>query len=176
MKKSLVLLSALVLALFAVVQADTDKEIERKAEFIVSLVDNIEWPEDAKPGEDEEILIYVVGDCPELTKLAELAEKHAEEGAKVKVEAVSPDDDLSASRILYLPTDDFSVLAKVLKKISGSKIVTVADADEFARFGAMIAFRQDQKDSKLHYEVNKLVVDSVGISLSSKILKDADLI
>ncbi|UCG61591.1 MAG: YfiR family protein [Candidatus Zixiibacteriota bacterium] len=176
MKKSLVILSVLLLAVFAGAQADTDKEITRKAEFIIGLIDNVQWSDDRKPGDEDEILIYVVGESPVTPKLEELAEKESAEGSTITVKVVSEADDLTASHILFLPSDDVSLLAKVLKKVKNSPTVTVADAKDFARYGAMIAFFNKEDDSDIHYEINRLVVESAGLTISSKIMDKAELI
>jgi hypothetical protein len=176
MKKSLVIVSAMLFALFAIAQADSDKDVTDKAEFIINLIDNVQWSEDGKPGELDEAVIYVLGECPVYSKLEELAEKASEKGRKIKVELVSHDDDLSGGHILFLPSDDLTVLAKVLKKIDGSKTITVADAKDFARYGAMISLYAEDGDSDIHYEINRLVVESAGITLNSKLMDKAELI
>ena len=176
MKKSLVILSVLVLTVFAAAQADTDKEITRKAEFIIGLIDNVQWSDDGKPGDGDEVVIYVVGESPVTSKLEELAEKESAKGPSVTVKVVSESDDLSASNILFLPSDDVSLLAKVLKKIKNSPTVTVADAEHFARYGAMISFFNEEGDSDIHYEINRLVAESAGVTISSKLMDKAELI
>ena len=176
MKKSLVLLAAFLLVLPAAALADADEEVAYKAEFIISLVDNIEWPEDGEAGDNDEFVIYVVGECPVQGKLQELADDASEDGKNIAVKVVSFTDDLSESDILFKPSDDLSMLAKELKKVKGSKTVTVADAEHFARYGVMISFFESEKDSEIHYEVNKLVVESAGISLSAKVLDKAEQI
>ena len=176
MRKSLVILSGLLLAIFAMAQADTDKDVTRKAEFIIGLIDNVQWSDGEKPGEGDEIVIYVVGESPVTSKLTEIAEKEYASGPGVRVEVVAVTDDLSASHILFLPSDDVADLAKVLKKLSGSHTVTVANARDFARYGAMISFFDDDSDSDIHYEVNRLVAESAGITFSSKLMEKAVLI
>jgi hypothetical protein len=176
MKKSLVILSGLLIAIFTVVQADTDKEITRKAEFIIGLIDNVQWSDDGKPGKGDEVVIYVVGDSPVTSKLEEFATKKYSKGPSVRVEIVSLADDLAGSHILFLPSEDVADLAKVLKKLKGSKTVTVADAKDFARYGAMISFFEEEGDSDIHYEINKLVADSAGVKFSSKLIDKAVLI
>ncbi len=176
MKKSLVILSGLLIAMFALAQADTDKEVSRKAEFIIGLIDNVEWSDDGKPGKDDEIVIYVVGESPVTTRLEELAEEESAKGPSITVTVVSESDDLSASHILFLASDDVAVLAKVLKKLNGSRTVTVANTKDFARYGAMISFFNKEGDSDIHYEINRLVVESAGITISSKVMDKAELI
>lgn len=176
MKKSLIIMSSLLIAVFAVAQADTDKEITRKAEFLLGLIENVQWDDDGIPGEGDEVVIFVVGESPVTSKLEEMAETKYSKGPSVKVESVSVTDDLSGSHILFLASDDVSDLAKVLKKLNGSHTVTVADAKDFARYGAMISFFDDEKDSDIHYEINRLVAESAGVKFSSKLMDKAVLI
>jgi len=176
MRKGLVFFVAALFVFPALVFAGADDEVSYKAEFIIDLIDNIELSDDSKLSDAEEILIYVVGESPVQARLEELAGKLADNGRKISVENVSYTDDLGACDILFLPSHELSDLAKVLKKLNGKRTVTVADSKDFARYGAMINFYEDEKESEVHYEVNQLVLDSAGIHLSSKVLDKAELI
>ena len=176
MRKSLVILSVLLIAIFTVAQADTDKEITRKAEFLIGLVDNVQWSDDRKPGEGDEVVIYVVGESPITSRLDELMANKQAKGPSIKIEMVSVTDDLAAADILFLASEDVGDLAKVLKKVKGAHTVTVANAKDFARYGAMISFFDEEGDSDIHYEINKLVAESAGVTFSSKLMDKAVLI
>jgi len=176
MRKGLTFIVAAFFLFPVVALGGSDDGVSYKAEFIIDLIDNVELSDDSKLSDAEEIVIYVVGESPVLTKLEEMAEKAADKGKKISVESVSYTDDLSSSHILFLPSHDLSDLAKVLKKLSGSKTITIADSKDFARYGAMINFYEDEKESEVHYEVNELVLDSTGVHLSSKLMDKAELI
>lgn len=176
MKKSLILVVALLVGVFALAQADQEKEVANKADFIISLIDNVEWPKDSESESGDEIVIHVIGDTPMLAKLEELAELKSQKGPKVSVEQVKYTDDLSGCDFLFVSSEDLSVLAKVLKKVNGTKTLTIADAKDFARYGVMINFFEEEGSSRVRYEVNKLVVDSAGITISSKVMDKAELI
>ena len=176
MKKSLILAVALLFGLAAFAQADQEKEVAYKAEFIISLIDNVEWPQGNKSDDSDEIVIYVIGETPVLAKLEELAEKKSQKGPQISVKLVNYTDDLSGCDILFDSSEDLSVLAKVLKKVDGTKTVTVADSKDFARYGVMINFFEEEGSSKVRYQVNKLVVESSGVTISSKVMDKAELI
>lgn len=176
MRKSIVLLMAVLVVIPAAVWSGEEDEAGFKARFIIDLIDNVELSKDSKLSDAEEVVIYILGESPVYDRLKEMAESAAEKGRKIRIETVSFSDDLNASHILFLPSSDPSDLARALKKLNGSKTVTVADGEDFARYGAMISFFEDEKESELRYEVNRLVLDSTGIHLSSKLMDKAELI
>ena len=169
---------ALVVALLvptAFAANDGEKEITAKAQFLVELVDHIEWQEDANQTAKDDITIFVIGESPVTEILREQAAAASSDSRKITVEVVSVNDDLTNCQILYLASDDLGVLAKVLKKVNGTKIITVADAKDFARYGAMMNFFVED-GSKVGYVVNKLVTETAGVKLDSKLMDKAVLI
>ncbi len=171
MRKLTITMVAVLLAITVFAADNSEKEITSKAEFLIELVDHVEW----KQTSGDSVTIFVIGESPVSEKLQELAANASSDKRKITVENVSVNDDLSACQILFLTSDDLGVLAKVLKKVNGTNTVTVADAKDFARYGATISFDVDE-GSKVKYVVNKLVAESAGVKLDSKILDKAVLI
>ena len=175
MRKLVIALAVTLLVPTALAANDGDKEITAKAQFLVELADHIEWQEDTNQAAKDNVTIYVVGESPVTEALLEQAAAASSESREIKVEVVSVNDDFTGCQILYLASDDLGVLAKVLKKVNGTKIITVADAKDFARYGAMINFVVED-GSKVGYVINKLVAETIGVKLDSKLMDKAVLI
>ncbi|UCD62683.1 MAG: YfiR family protein [Candidatus Zixiibacteriota bacterium] len=176
MRKLLWVMVAALLSISAFAGDNSEKATAFKAEFIVDLLENVEWTESNAAAGAGQVSIYVVGDCPVNEKLRELAAAESKDGKSVEVTVVSSADEIEDADIVFVATGDLDVLAKVLKKIKGKSVLTVADAKDFARYGVMINFFEEEGSSEVKYEVNTLVLDSVGVKLSSKLMKKASLI
>jgi len=164
-------LAAIILVFFALsiqVQASDAAVI---ADKIVKISTDIKWTKKIDKTVDQ-IVIGVVGDAAVAAQLEKLAANDDKKSFKVVSKDFS--DDLSDCNLIYTSTQELSELAKVLKQAGRAKLVTISNAKDFARYGVMINFIE--QDSKLKLEVNKMVLDEAGIELSNKILKDAIII
>jgi hypothetical protein len=154
----------------------SDDDINYQAEFVVNSIDYVTWPEGADTDSNGAVSIGVVGNSPIIPRLTELAAEKTKGGGALKVTEVGPEDDLSHFQILYIPTEDKSVLAQILKKVDGKPILTISDAHYFANYGVMINFLGDESDGNKKFEVNRMVLDMTGLKMSSKLLKLAKII
>lgn len=146
------------------------KEISAKADFIVGLSDNAEWTSGGGPSAGGPVVIYVVGETPLLPKMKEFASERSGSGTKYEVKQVAVTDNLADCHILYIASSELAMLAKVLKKVDGTSTLTISDTKDFARYGVMINFTDDEKDPA-KVEVNKLVLDGAGIKLKDELKK-----
>ncbi len=175
MKRLAVLLLCLTMSVAVLAQDQSDKALSAKAQFIIDLVDNLEWTKGKKIPDSETVSICVVEDAPIVAKLKELAAQRSA-NRKFDIKVVGLADEVDNCHIVYLPTDDLGKLAKVLKKVENKKVVTISDAQDFARFGVMINIIDDNSGSKVKFEVNKMVLDMAGVSLAPDLLKQAVII
>jgi len=165
------------MSLTALAKDMTPDEIQYKADFIIKIIDYITWPVKAGNAEGQ-VAIGVVGESPLTPKLRELAAAASGGGSKITVTTVSPDSDLTAYQILFLTTEDKTALAKILKKVENSPVLTISDAYYFARHGVMVNFYSEEVDGKVKvkFEVNQITLGMAGLKMSSKLLKLATLI
>ncbi len=171
-------LSAFLLCLFVTLPAfgqnGSDEDAKYKADFIIKLINYVEWPTEAATGADGSVVVAVVGESNLTPYLKDLAAKKSAEGKKVTVKIVSMDDSLNGYQIVFFPGKDKPDLAKFLKKVDGAPILTVSDCDSFARHGVMVNFISEE--GKVKFEVNTLVVSNCGLKMSSQLLKLARVI
>jgi len=168
----------LLFGLATFVLSGTNESVEYKADFIVKLMDYVTWPDGAGSDRTGSVVIAVVGESPLTPRLEELAQKRSKEGKKVVVKTISLDDSLADCQILFMPSKDKGDLAKVLKGLQDAPVLTVSDAEYFARHGVMINFFEDNVGgkSKVKFEVNRTTIKMSGLKLSSRLLKLAKII
>lgn len=165
MKKHLVIIFSVFMFIFITAVSANEAKI---AESIIDITNNLEWSSNG-PQAGQKIILGVVGDSPVNAELERLASAHPIE---IRIKAFT--DDMSDCHVVYTSTTDLKDLAKVLKQAAKAKLVTISSAKDFARYGVMINLMEN--GAKLNYEVNKMVLDDAGVTLDSKILKNATII
>lgn len=150
-------------------------EISQKSEFILDLIDNVEWPPRAISKGEDTLTVSIVGKSPLKEELSRLAEAKSTDKRKIEIRTVSVDDDLSSCQIVFLSGNDRGQLAKLFKKISGLPILTVSDVEGFFHYGVMIELLEskNEEDSKIDFAVNKMVLRDAGLKIHEKFLKKA---
>lgn len=174
MRNMSVFLSCVVLALSAFAQTGSDEDAKYKADFIIKLINYVEWPTQTAAGPDGSLVVAVVGESKLTPFLKDYAAKKSAEGKKVTVKTVSLEDSLTNYQIVFFPEQDKTDLARFLKKVDGAPVLTVSDCVSFARHGVMVNFITEE--NKVKFEVNTLVVSNSGLKISSQLLKLAKVI
>lgn len=170
LRKSLLCLGCLIIIVLFSVQTYS-QDFNYKADFIVKLIDYVQWPAGSGTDAGGSVIIGVVGQSPISQSL-----KTAAEGKKITIKAVSAGDPLTDCQIIFITTKDKSELASILKKVGGKPVVTVSDCSGFAGFGVMINFFTEDGSGKTKFEANTLAAGDAGIKISSQLLKLAKLI
>jgi hypothetical protein len=173
-RKRLLLAAVLTACLLGVLQVGVaEDDAAYKADFIVKLIDYVTWPAGAGP---DGVTIGVIGDSPLLAGLKTKAAEKSAAGKKVTVKAITLADPVTDCQIVFIPTTDKAELAKVLKKIGASPVLTVSDCQGFAGFGVIINFFKEEGTGKVKFEVNTLAAGDVKLKISSQLLKLAKII
>ena len=76
-------------------------------------------------------------------------------------------------RVLYIATSEKERYRSVLDLIAEEPVLTVGESAEFTKSGGIIGF--SVKDSKVRFKINVSAAAKVGLDISSKLLKLADL-
>jgi hypothetical protein len=146
----------------------------QKAEFVVDLIKQFEWPEGKGANGDGAIVITVVGESPLTATLKQEAEKRSAGGKKIEVKTMAVGDDFTTSQIVFIGTKELPELAQILKKLKGLPVLTVSDANNFAGFGVIVDFiKDDSGGNKLTFAVNKMAAKEVGLKVSPDFVKQA---
>lgn len=142
-----------------------------KAEYIVELVNNIEWSSRNAPEAGSPVKVGIVGATDLASELQTVAQSSA---TPIEVSELALTDEYSGYQVLFTGSTDLKELAKFLKKVGNVSACTVSNAKDFARYGVMVNISEDGNSFK--YEVNTMVLDGAGLKLKDTILKKADKI
>jgi hypothetical protein len=176
MKRLLAILGLSLFSLVALAREQSQEDIDYKADFIVKIIDYVTWPEGAGTNGDGTVVIAVVGESALTPKLTELAAAKTSSGTKISIKSITTEDDLTDCQILFIPTEDKTELAPILKKVNKVPVLTISDSYYFARYGVMVNFFKEEGKDKVKFEVNTMTMGFVKLKMSSKLLKLATVI
>lgn len=139
-----------------------DLEAKVKAAYLYHLTKFVDWP--SPPTRD--VRICVLGSEAVGSMMADLANRQVRDlPLKIEVDAVA---DMAQCQVLFIGRGDRR-LADILRRLRGTGVLTVSDADDFARQGGMVGFYLD--GGKVRLEVNPEVARAANIRISAKLLE-----
>lgn len=147
--RSLLIFCLLLVAPLAPAQAPTEQQL--KAAYLVNFLKYVEWPE---PQGRPTICLF---GRDVLSGPLSGYEGKLILGQPLVVRRVSSPEQFGDCRLLFVPDVEEARFAAVLRWTEGLPILTVSDAEYFARQGGGIALVRDE--SRLQFDVN---LDSLG--------------
>jgi hypothetical protein len=149
-------------------------EYKIKAVFLYHFAQFVEWPEDALSSSQPVMVIGVLGEDPFGPYLDEtvLGEKVNDRSLVInRFEKVS---DIQTCHILFISKSTREKTEDILHSVKGKKILTVSDAAGFAKAGGMIRFVNEE--NKVKIRINLEAVKAEGLTVSSKLLRIAEIV
>lgn len=159
-------------ALFA--QTSTTREYQIKAAFLFNFTQFVEWPSQAFADARSPLVIGVLGEDPFSGMLEQTVRGESVNGHSLVVEHYGKIEELKSCHLLFINLPKSEQLEKALTSLKERSILTVGDASNFARKGGMI--RLFAEDNKMRFQVNLEVVKEANLSISSKLLRLADIV
>ena len=165
---------ALVLALLvgaaqdASAQSSPSPEYQLKAVFLYHFTQFVEWPPEAFAATDAPFVIGVMGDDPFGDYLDETVRGEVVAGRTIVAERLGWGDDLERCHILFVSPSESWRQPRLLRRLEGSPVLTVADAEGFAELGGMVEFATER--DRIRLRINAEVARAAGLALSSKLL------
>jgi len=83
-------------------------------------------------------------------------------------------DEITNCHILFINISDKNKLKAILEKLKGKNILTISDANGFAKLGGIA--RLYTKDDKINIQINLEAAKEENIIISSKLLKLAEIV
>lgn len=149
-------------------------EYQVKAKYLYNFTRFVDWPDQTFSHSDTPYIIGILGEDPFGIDLDKTVEGKKIKGRSFIVKRFKQIDDLKFCHILYIGLTDQSKSIQVIEKIKGSNILTVGDIKNFAHNGGIINFIT--KDKKIRFEINVQAAKETGIHISSKLLKQSNII
>ena len=154
-------------------QSATASEYQVKAVFIYNFTHFINWRERAFDSEYDSFVIGIIGSDP-IAQYVETAIANERVGSHVlRFHRFKSIEEIGKCHILYVASKDPDEIKKILKKVEGKNILTVADSPNFVRWGGMIRFYTE--DDRIRLQINNTIAKAEGLKISSKLLRVAQV-
>jgi hypothetical protein len=159
------------LAAFAHAAAVRDYQVE--AVFLFNFTQFVEWPSAAFAGEQEPIVIGVLGDDPFDGYLDATVRGETVAGRSLVVRRYRRAEEIDACQVLFISRSEADRLDQAFSRAKSRSILTVSDADSFIERGGMVAFVLDNGHVRLR--INADAARAAGLTISSKLLRVAEI-
>jgi hypothetical protein len=151
----------------------TGSEYEVKLGFIYNFINFVTWPKTAFKKKSDPLVMCIVSDNSSSEVLYKLDGKRIKQ-RKIKVIAYQEETCPIQGHILFFATRDMVLIQQVLEQTKGLNILTIGEADGFARAGGMIGFFVE--DNRLRFRVNIDAVRENALKMSSQLLVSAQIV
>lgn len=149
-------------------------EYQLKAVFLFRFSQFVEWPPESFATPAAPLVIGVLGDDPFGSHLDDAVRDEKVNGHPVVVERYRHIDELSDCHVLFVSSSPPGQLGQLLARTRGRSVLTVGETEGFASNGGMI--RLLTVNNRIRLRVNATAVQAGRLSISSKLLRSADVI
>lgn len=171
-RKLLVLLAALFLV---PVTAQVSKEYDLKAALLYNVIQFTEWPASAFAQADSPLVIGILGRDPFGKGLDDVVRDETYNRRPIVVERHQKVGTARNCHVLFISASESERVPAVLAELKGRPVLTVADLERFVPRGGMVRFYKSP-EGKVRLRVNLPAVSAAQLTLSSKLLRVADVV
>jgi hypothetical protein len=154
--------------------AQTTREYDLKAVFLFNFTQFAEWPAEAFESPDQPFVIGVLGDDPFGPVLEAIVQNERANGRPLTVRRFQFADQVRGCQILFIGRSHRGRYDREINAWHGRHILTVADGDLRIPAGWAVEFLTS--DSRIRLRINTGAVGTAGVSISSKLLRLAELV
>lgn len=155
------------LAVPALLAAQTASEYDVKAAFLYNFTKFVDWPPDAFP-DPGSLKVCVLGENPFGASLQTIAGELVG-NRKLTVMRTDSLARPAGCQVLFISRSERERVPQILAAVKGSPVLTVGDTKGFADEGVIINFVLE--GSKVRFEVNTDSAERAGLKISSKLLQ-----
>jgi hypothetical protein len=163
------LMGILALSVAQPLRAETaSREYQIKAVFLFNFLQFVEWPSSVFASDSDPIRIGILGDDPFGSSLDETVQNETIHNRRLVVQRSHRADDLKNCQLIFIAKSENRRLEEILPLLDTRPVLTVGEADSFARCGGIIAFYPEGK--KIRFEINSSMALRHGLKMSSQLL------
>ncbi len=155
-------------------QTEQSREYEIKAVFLFNFSQFVEWPPAAFAGADAPLVIGVLGQDPFGAQLDETVRDEKVGHRSILIRRFRKVEEIDICHILFISSSETGRLDQIMEQLGERSVLTVSDGEGFALRGVMIRFVTERK--KIRLRINLLAAQSAGLTLSSKLLRPAEIV
>jgi hypothetical protein len=149
-------------------------EYKVKAAFLYNFAKFIEWPTNRFPEPDSPIIIGVVGEDPFGSILDDTVKGKTINGRPFLIRRLARGKDLKQCHLLFMSRSLNQDIEIILAGLKSQSVLTVSEAEQFARRGGMIALLI--VDNTVKFEINLDTTEAAGLKVSAKLASVARVI
>jgi hypothetical protein len=159
------------------------KEYEVKAAFIFNFLKFIDWPQEKTAGNNNQIVIGIIGEDPfgpaadvfkdKSVEKHELLVKRFEGIEQIrKLSEKDKNERLNALKrchLLFICQSEQKQIRDIIEIVNNSAVLTVADTDGFIESGGIINLFTE--DNKIRFDINQGTAEKTGLKIRSQLLR-----
>lgn len=149
-------------------------EYQLKAVLLYNFAQFVDWPPTAFTGDRDPLVIGVLGEDPFGAELDIAVRDETVNRRPLVVRRFHQLSEIDHCHILFISSSEASHLDELLVALKGQPILTVGDFEGFSQHGGMIRFAVER--NRIRLKVRLGVVDAAKLSISSKLLRVADVV
>ena len=149
-------------------------EYQVKAVFLFNFTHFVEWPADAFTGPQAPFVIGVLGQDPFGSALDEAVRGETVNGRPLVIQRYTGVADLKPCQILFIDRSVDGEMEKALASLGHQRTLTVSDLDSGTPRAVIIRFLNENQ--KIRLQINVDSARSAGLTISSKLLRPAQVI
>lgn len=148
-------------------------EYQVKAAFLFNFAQFVQWA-DARGARDDPFVIGVLGDDPFDGYLDATVSGESVGGRPFVVERYRNVAEAARANILFVSRSESQRIGQIVEALRGKPVLTVSDADDFAKRGGMVQFVTANKRIKLSINLDR--ARASNLTISSKLLRPATIV
>jgi len=146
-------------------------EYQKKARFLFSFAEFVEWPAHKFTQPDSPLIIGIVGADPFGGLLEEAVQDRTIRNHTVTVRHVENVQELRKCHMIFVARSESARVKSILDEVRGDNVLTVTEMDRFANRGGIINFVMVNND--VRFQINDAAAKHAGLKVSSKLLSIA---
>ena len=153
-------------------QLPPSREYQVKAVFLFNFSQFVEWPDKAFSSDKAPLVIGVLGDDPFGHYLDDIVSGEKVNGHPLIIQRYHNIQEASTCHILFINKGEMDKTD--ITNLKGNNVLTVSDDPSFIQKGGMIRFFTS--NNKIQFQINPEVAKAGGLTISSKLLRLAEIV
>ncbi len=162
----LVLLGLLLTAPYSSLAEEATREYTLKAAYVYRIAQFVDWPENGS--EADPLGVCILGEDPFGSAIDYIQERTAR-GRGFSLRRSARSESLAGCHLLFISASESARMDAILDGLEGRSVLTVSDADDFARCGGMVGLVNRQ--GRVGLEINRNAAEAAGLQISAKLLE-----
>jgi hypothetical protein len=145
-----------------------------EAVFLFNFTQFVTWPAEAFRAPGDPFVICIVGEDPFGSYLDETVAGEKVQDRPLQVRRLQRLDPADHCHIAFVSGSESARVAELLGRLQGPGTLTVSDIEDFGKRGGMIRFVVENRRVRLRVNVD--AAKAAGLTISSKLLRIADIV